>query len=107
MNLGDAKVLTAKMAAAWPRDWLGAASYEVYATFIAELPDADVASDAVDVLIREARRLPSVAEVREVYRRAATWHEQPALEEPPLSEEERQDNLRRLSEMSRVIGGSP
>ena len=108
MNDSDAKALTAKLAAAYPRDWVGQATYEVYAEMIGELKNPVQALEAVNGLIREGNRLPPVAQVRDAYRRLADKYAAPALPEPELTEAQRQENVRMARELlDHVTRGVP
>lgn len=108
MKAAEAQALSAKLAAAFPRDWafVGEATNAVYVEHIATLPRYQAALDAVNALIASEPRLPPISLVREEYRRHHSAYDPPALEEPVLSEEERKANLERLRDYSARIGKS-
>ena len=107
MKEAEAQILAAKLAAAFPRDWafVGEATNAVYVERIARLPRYEAASEAIDALIDGEARLPTIAQIRDDYRRFHDRYSPPALEEAQITDEERETNLARLRELVGRFGG--
>lgn len=108
MTPAEATQLTAKLFAAYdkPREKLTAAVY------IEALMKRDhaISLRAVDELIASEKWLPSVALFNEVCSRlteaAIQAREARALHEPPVSEAQREENIRRIRALVEGIGGA-
>lgn len=102
MDRSQAEILLARLVAAYPRERLEEANIELYAERLERLRDFETAYRAVDLLIDGSPRFPTVAEIRTAYKRER--RDQPALPLPPMTEAERQENLRMAREMARRVG---
>lgn len=106
MTMAEAQLLTAKIAAAFPREWAyaGKATNAVYVERLARLPIFAACQVAIDSLIDTETRLPTIGKIREEYARVADRHRPRQLEEPPLSPQQRRGNLAKLRAMMESIG---
>lgn len=102
MNESEATVVIAGLAAAWPRDWafVDPLTKDIYLKRIVAMPRVQAAEAAVNSLIDTAVRLPTVAELREEYRRHHDRFSPPALEEPDLDDDAKARNVRRMRTMT-------
>lgn len=106
MTMAEAQLLTAKIAAAFPREWAyaGKATNAVYVERLARLPLFAACQEAIDSLIDTETKLPTISKIREEYARFADRHQPRQLEEPPPSPQARRENLARLRAMMSAIG---
>lgn len=67
MNESEAQTMVAMLAAAWPNQWVGPATAEIYTRQMLRLGSPEAAYEAVELLINGERKLPSFALIRENY----------------------------------------
>jgi hypothetical protein len=94
MTDAEAKMLAAKLFAAFPNPKPDNLTTEVYVENLIKLPIAACALEAIDDLIRTETFRPPVALIVEDYHRLKPKYLPPALSEPPMSEEQIAENLR-------------
>jgi hypothetical protein len=106
MTLAEAQGLAGRLAAAFPRDWafVGEDTNTIYVQKIAALDRYQAAADAIDDLIGSETRLPPIATILATYRQRWDRYSPAALEEAPLTEEQRAENLERLRELTGRFG---
>lgn len=98
MTESEATVVLAALAAAWPRDWsfVDPMTKDIYRKRIVAMPRRRAAEAAVNLLIDSEERLPSVAKIRDAYRRYHDQFAPPALPEPDLTDDDVARNRRRI-----------
>lgn len=94
MTRAQALALTAKLVAAYPHPRVEQLTIDVYAEQIEKLAIFDAGLEAVNRLVASERMLPRIADVYEMYHSIRDRHLPPGLPEPPVSEEQRAENLR-------------
>ncbi len=102
MTSKQAQTLMATLCAAFPQRRVEEPTIRLYVSEIARLPNAEQAARAIQAMIREDEFFPTIARIRDEYRRHVV--ERLALNEPELTSEQRAANLRRLREMAEVVG---
>ena len=90
MSISDAETLVALLIAAYPHDALEEESVSVYSAALQELTSAQYARQAIQTIVRNENRLPSIAMLRLAYHdakkeaeRAEAYARQQAALEPP------------------------
>ena len=106
MTEAHAQALTAKLLAAFPRPEIDKLTVNVYSEQIATLAIYECALDAINDLISSEMYRPPVALVIDTYRRLADRYAPQQLREPPMSEEQRQENLRQSRALLARLSGS-
>lgn len=104
MTESDCATLVGKLFAAFPQAKGTDATLVVYIEALKPLPRVGALRDAIDSLIRTERFIPSIAALREEYRRFADRHAPPGLPEPEISDEQRRENLRKIRELAEQVG---
>lgn len=88
MNDRDARGLVLYLNAAFPSPAMSDATFALYTAEIALFADAQAAQEAITIVVREERWMPTIAAIREAYKSCARRsaerraHER-GLEEPP------------------------
>jgi hypothetical protein len=103
MRPEEAQTLVAALVGAYPRERIDAANVEMYRMMIERLGSEGAARDAIFALIETEPRFPSIAQIREEYRRYVDRYAAPALPEPDISEVERALNLKRIRALQERI----
>jgi len=99
MTESECEAILAKLFAAYSRPPVEPLTVEVYREQIEPL-GYEQSLEAINLLIRGPNPFrPTVGEILEVYRSLRDKYAQPALKEPPMSEEQRQENLRQAKLM--------
>lgn len=104
MKHSDAVDAVARLRAAFPAARFDEANVLAYAEELAALASPAALADAVRALIRTEDRLPSIAKIREEYRRYVDRYAPPALGEPDLTPAEVALNAKRARELAARIG---
>jgi hypothetical protein len=110
MRPDQARELVTVLCAAYPRQAVPDATFALYVAEVATLADVDAARAAFIDLIRSQPWWPSIAELRDVYQRAARWQAARRAEELGIEEESRQppldlaENARRAQALLERIG---
>lgn len=113
MTRQQAEELVALLVAAFPYPQPPVATLALYAGELERLDDADLALAAIQTLYRDgAERLPTIAAINGVYRKALKRRNEEralrALEEPPFTDAERAENLKRVGQLlERLTAGLP
>lgn len=97
MTQGEAQELVAKLFAAFPFPQQEM-TVAVYVEQMVKLPDRDNGLRAVNALIENSERLPTIAALRQTYKAVAARHQQAALPEPPVDRDENARNARAIAE---------
>ena len=109
MNESEAQELAAMLFAAFPRDWQyvdnKGATNAVYVQQFQQLRNPDALSAAISSLAATETRLPTIAAVRDEYRRLRDRYEPAALPEPELTEEQVRANLHRVKTLVALVEG--
>jgi hypothetical protein len=120
MSKDEATALVSLMNAAWSREPIEPATFEVYVAALSQLNDPVTAKRAVEELVQAEDRLPSIAKVRETYLRLrkreveAGDHQRRELDElpsgprvlPPEVEEFKRAFLARSKELAEQFESS-
>jgi hypothetical protein len=110
MRSDIAEAIVARLLAAFPSRY-EQATFLTYSDFVTELDDERRAAEAVDHLIRNSERLPSIAAIRDGYHRLREKYAPPELGPPDLTPEERERNIREaraiVERLSRSQGRVP
>lgn len=105
MTDAETKRLIAMLAAAY-RTTIDPHTLAVYTPILDELQNPEIAEAAVGLLIRESAWFPSISEIRDAYKRTAEYQPKPlALDEAPLTEEQRQSNVQRAQALTDRMAG--
>ena len=94
MTEAEAEMLTAKVFAIWPTPKPDTLTMEVYREYLLKMPLVACALEAVDNLATSETYRPPIALIVEDYNRLKPKYQPPALKEPPMTEEQRQENYR-------------
>jgi adenine-specific DNA methylase len=102
MNGSEALAQIARLQAAYPKPQPDS-TLAFYAEELTKLDSPAVLAAAVQKVIETERLWPSIATLRAAYfqERKLAQHQRPALPEPELTREQRDENLRRLRELAR------
>lgn len=105
MTKAEAIDLLGVLAAAYPRQELSNATTALYVDRL-QRERYEPARDAIESLVDSSRWFPAISEIRDEIARYRDRYAPKALEEPELTEEERQENLRRIRDLASRIGRS-
>ena len=94
MSEAEAEMLTAKLFAIWPTPKPDMLTMEVYREYLLKLPLVACALEAIDTLALTETFRPPIALIVEDYNRLKPKYQPAALPEPPMSEEQKAENLR-------------
>ena len=103
MTDADAERLLGILIAAYPRQRLDEANVAVYSRYLGYLGTPDAAHEAVEWLIRHEPRFPTIAEIQDAYDRVRGKYAPKQLDEAPLTDRQRQENLKRIRDLSARI----
>jgi hypothetical protein len=96
VKAGEAVLEVSRLMAAFPTRSVGAATAEAYTEHLMKLKYPQALHDAVTGLIRTEVYLPTIALVVEEYQRHRHKYLPPAIEEAPITEEERAAAAKKL-----------
>lgn len=104
MRESEALAIVERLRAAFPQYRIGMETMQLYAEKMLPLR-ADVMGEVVDDMIRLYDRWPVLSVILDAYKRAVP--PQPALPEPELTEEQRQENAAKARELlARLMEGT-